>query len=406
MILELSESNVDGLIEITFEVNALNRSSPFSDEATSFLEELSRRLFSGAKESEFRTDLTALASWLRQANLRRMARMFARVEDAERGVRVPRGISFHVAPSNVEALFAYSWAISVMAGSTSVVRVSRKRGGLTSEIIDAIEETREGFNTPRTWSFVTYDHELPAVSERLVSAADVLVLWGGDASVRQLRSLQSKPDCVVVPFPDRGSLMVVKSAEYLGLQGKQRGELVSRTLRDVLSFGQAACSSPRRLVWVGHDLENKAAELDFEMRLAKDRGNALPLTAAESIRRQVFLFELAASSANQISVDQTRDLFFVKSQEMPERVSDHPGLGLLVSLRCDSLENLEALLLPDDQTLVQFGFTEDELSAWLRKVGNRAPRAVSSVGNALTFDYRWDGFNLLTEMTRLVSFKN
>jgi acyl-CoA reductase-like NAD-dependent aldehyde dehydrogenase len=69
----------------------------------------------------------ALAYWLRPAQLARLAEEHARRAATEPDVlRVPVGRVLHLAPSNVDTLFVYTWALAFLCGNASVVRLSQE----------------------------------------------------------------------------------------------------------------------------------------------------------------------------------------------------------------------------------------------------------------------------------------
>ncbi|HUX61237.1 MAG TPA: hypothetical protein VMV32_07985, partial [Ignavibacteriaceae bacterium] len=76
------------------------RLSPFSDNSIYFFSELSKRILESDNIKSF-PELVALAYWLRKANL------YSVINDFKRGIfnediLTPRGLAFHVAPSNVD----------------------------------------------------------------------------------------------------------------------------------------------------------------------------------------------------------------------------------------------------------------------------------------------------------------
>ena len=72
------------------------------------LSSLSKSLLQHPQGRKF-PGILALGFWLRDANVKSILR---RVVDVEYGHRVPRGLVFHIAPSNVVSMFVYSWALS------------------------------------------------------------------------------------------------------------------------------------------------------------------------------------------------------------------------------------------------------------------------------------------------------
>ena len=56
-----------------------------------------------------------------------------------------------------------------------------------------------------------------------------------------------------------------------------------------------------------------------------------------------------------------------------------------------------------DQTFSQFGFGQDELTAFATALGGRGIDRIVPFGAALSFATIWDGYDLLHEFTRLTT---
>ena len=114
----------------------------FSREAINFLNELSSKIL---KRPDIRSfpELLALAFWLRKGNLVPIFQNWQNKVSKEEKV-FARGVAFHIAPSNVDSIFLYSWALSLLSGNSNLVRVSRTRSNqleILFEIINKLYKT-------------------------------------------------------------------------------------------------------------------------------------------------------------------------------------------------------------------------------------------------------------------------
>ena len=95
----------------------------FDKASLAFVEALSSALMR-MPEARMYPELTALAFWMRKANLERL-----RTDLEQRqgnALLVPRGTVLHIAPSNVDTIFVYSWFLSLLTGNRNIVRFSSK----------------------------------------------------------------------------------------------------------------------------------------------------------------------------------------------------------------------------------------------------------------------------------------
>lgn len=79
------------------------------------------------------------------------------------------------------------------------------------------------------------------------------------------------------------------------------------------------------------------------------------------------------------------------------------GYGLVVDVELRSLIDIADQLDDRDQTLVQHGFTTEEIVALLAHIKNRAIDRIVPMGRALDFHPVWDGTDMLGVLTRTVT---
>jgi hypothetical protein len=78
------------------------------------------------------------------------------------------------------------------------------------------------------------------------------------------------------------------------------------------------------------------------------------------------------------------------------------GAGGFIEHTVASLDELMPHLDERDQTLTYHGFGRDELIHLVTKLGGRSLDRIVPIGQALQFGRFWDGFDLLSEMTKTV----
>ncbi len=381
---------------------------PFSADAVALLAHVSRRLLSDV-EARRHPDLQALGFWLRPAGLARLGETFAGREGGGR-LLVPRGLAFHVPPANVGTLFAYGWALSLLAGNVNVVRLpgrgAAEQGVLLRVIGAALEET--GTDVRQASRFVRYGHD-DAISGALSVAADVRVIWGGDATVRHFRALPVNPRGVDVVFPDRFSWALLAADAVLAADEARLARLAEGLARDVFWFGQKACSSPRLLVWCGapEDCARAAARLFPLVGAEGERLNAAAQDVGGHLARHLFLHQ-AALDLPVTAVETTGALAVLR---LPPDVAaealkgPHAGGGVVYDVRVPTLAAAQRLVGPRDQTLVHFGLQAAELEDFARAVNGRGLDRLVPAGEALAFDVVWDGVDLLAAFTKIVSVR-
>ena len=224
--------------------------TPFSDEALAFCAELSTELMRPRPLVPGQAQLVSLGYWLRPASITRMRESFERT--ATPGVLlVPRGRVFHVTPANVDTMFAYSWLVALLVGNVNVVRLSSRETDLSRRILDIVATTldRPQFARLRAANHLVRTGHDDRVAATLSSIADVRVVWGGDDTVDYFRRFPLPHRGRDVTFPNRHSLALLDAAAIRSSSDDELAALADRFFNDAYWFDQAACSSPRLIIW-------------------------------------------------------------------------------------------------------------------------------------------------------------
>ncbi|WP_253734930.1 acyl-CoA reductase [Lysinibacillus fusiformis] len=383
--------------EVAIEQLSSNKpNQPFDQEVVAFTQALSKRFLRIRELPE----VVALGYWLRKANIKEMQTTFER-DTSDRIVR-SRGTVFHIAPSNVDTIFVYSWMLSLLAGNRNVIRISRKeQNGLNVLLQIIIEElARNEFQKIAKQTIIcTYGHEENATAE-ISAACQTRVIWGGDETISAIREIPLAPLANELAFPDRFSLAVLNSEIIPKLDEVQLDRLLEQFYNDVFWFDQMACSSPRLITWCG---ENQQAIIRFWSAFEqKIQQKQYELMAATQVLKYTTSLILATDSKIE---DLKNGTYFsrVKLSDVPVGIRErHCGGGLFYEYKVDKLEDLADVLIDKDQTIAYFGFERKELGSLIDAISSRGIDRIVPIGKALDFSGVWDGQNFLTSFTREV----
>jgi len=111
-----------GSWQICQQMPALRCRAPLASDVIHLLSDLSAELLRAKNASEY-PDVAAFAFFIRASNLKALQRQY----DDLLGRYLGRGVSFHIAPSNVPIMFAYTLAAGLLSGNSCIVRVSEKQ---------------------------------------------------------------------------------------------------------------------------------------------------------------------------------------------------------------------------------------------------------------------------------------
>ncbi|GAA3536490.1 acyl-CoA reductase [Amycolatopsis ultiminotia] len=370
-----------------------------------FVTKFARKLLAPALARRF-PELASLGFFLRKGEL---AKALSTVETSGDTLRFPRGLVFHVPPANVDTIFVYSWALSALAGNHNVVRVSSRSAGAAEAVLEALnaalgEVSPEAAATIRaTQRMITYDRS-DEISGALSLAADLRVIWGGDASVAALRKYPLAPHARDLTFPDRSSFAIASVRGWQEATPQARRSAAEGFYNDSYWFDQAACSSPRAVFWVGDAAGARAAGEEFRQLLAAVLAAKQHVTEpAMAVQKRVSAYGAAVDglvSSIRFDGNALATLELADAGVLPR---EWLGAGTFANAALGSLDELVPIVQRKDQTVSQFGFTAEELTGFVTALAGRGVDRVVPFGSALTFAGVWDGYDLLAEFSRLVT---
>lgn len=366
-----------------------------------FLVKFARKLLAPATARRY-PELASLGFFLRKGEI---AKALSTLETSGDQLRFPRGLVFHVPPANVDTIFVYSWALSALAGNPNVVRISPRSAGAAQAVIEALNESLAEAHPAiaQTQRMITYGRD-EAVTSALSAACDLRVIWGGDRSVAEVRKSALAPHARDLTFPDRASFAAVSVAGWEAATPEQRRDAAIGFYNDSYWFDQAACSSPRTLFWVGDAERARPAREEFRTLLAEVvASKQFVVEPAMAVQKRVSAYGVAAEGhATEIRFDGNA----VATIELttPDQVPrEWLGVGTFPQATIAELAEFGRIVQRKDQTLSVFGFGRDEVLTFTRQLAGRGIDRVVPFGSALSFAAVWDGYDLLSEFSRITT---
>ncbi len=346
-----------------------------------FCQALSQRLLALGKAWP---DLVALGFWLRPVALKTHLQAYRS--------RSPLGLTLHLVPSNVPTLGVFSWLMALLAGNSAILRLSQRQDAVQQQLLavcaDVLAEPEWQLIADRV-RFIRYGHD-EAITAALSAHCDLRVIWGGDATVSAIRTIALPPRARELVFPDRRSLAVLDAAGWRALDAVSRQHQQAALAQDVSQFNQQACASPTTLIWLGDWLAHERTELLAALAapFAFEPTNGM----ARLVNSQL---ALATGEAQTQTTAGT--LSVLQAAALQPQVT--VGGGVLLERH---YPDMEAWLADGDQvqTCVCIGIATATVASHLRQYpGTRIDRLVAP-GQALAFDWFWDGQDLLATMSR------
>lgn len=368
---------------------------PFADEVIDFLQNLSTCLIND-KEAKKYSDIVTFAFWCRKANVVAMKKKYTDLND-----RKGRGISFHIAPSNIPVMFAFSLVASLLGGNSNIVRVSSKIFPQTEIICRHINSlfANEYKELANSNFIVSYPHD-EQINSYFSQLCDSRIIWGGNRSIASIRESALKPSAIELPFYDRFSFAIIGTEEYL--KADDKAEIAEKFYIDTYFTDQNACTSPQLLVWIGENEEEYIkAKTIFWAELKKVIDKKYVFQPIQGVDKLAAINRYSIEVGDGKAVWDDMNLMVITIDNLHSNLKDYrcPG-GYFYEYHASSIDEIKVMCSTECQTIAFYGVERNSII----DVTNRCSGVdrVVPLGATMNFGLVWDGFDFITSLSKLV----
>jgi len=364
---------------------------PFGEDVMHFINALSKKLRKEPKYREFE-ELVALGFWLRSSNILKLKEDFS--SKYEKSIVFPRGIVFHIAPSNVDTIFLYSFVLSLLVGNHNIVRITQNYTPQIEPLLDLVVHELKNYKELYTSTIlIRYGHE-DEITQELSKHCDVRVIWGGDRTINHIRTFPIKPTAIELTFADKFSFLALNLNNI-----KLDDSFFEKLYRDSFTFMQNACSSVKALCFIDATQEQKST---FWKSFKEYVANKAPqLEGKNQIDKLIALSSLAIEKKRELSFDTYVSYITLGNlSEIDEQ--KHCGGGLFYDVDIKNLDELFTYSTKRHQTLSLAGISKKELQEIFKTTNPQGFDRVVSLGKAMEFNATWDGFEIMSSLCRVV----
>ncbi|BBF42113.1 coenzyme F390 synthetase [Lachnospiraceae bacterium KM106-2] len=367
----------------------------FDEKTLTFFGALSKQILSDHRAKAF-PDVVSYAFWIRKNSLLKERE---RYQDREH--RLGRGISFHIAPSNVPVNFAVSMTSALLAGNQCIIRVSNKQFEQVDIIVDAINAVllKECKDMTSYLCIVRYEHS-EEITQYFSSLCDIRIIWGGNRTIDQIRKASLPPRTIEMAFADRNSLAVINSDQYLKMDAKK---VAKEFYTDTYYMDQNACSSPRMVIWTGTKKEEAREQFwDTLEKMVKHDYELKPISCVNKFN----IFCMLGAKTDQIHlVSHDNYIVRVEVDKLFDGLMDYKeGAGYFFEYLTDDLEELTTLFKKSCQTLSYLGVDPETLKDLVIRQGTRGVDRIVPMGQTMELSFYWDGYDMIENMTRYLKY--
>lgn len=367
----------------------------YDDTACAFIAELSAEILKSPLARTY-PDLSALAFWGRKANLQKLKEAFG-----DTAGRLGRGLCFHIAPSNIPVNFAFTYLFGLLAGNANIVRLPSKTFPQIDALCDLMKKVLPKYpEIEKRTAFVRYPRS-DEITAEFCKIADARMIWGGDKTIANIKSLPASPRCVDIAFADRYSLAMIDGEAVLKADNAQMKRLAENFYNDTWLMDQNACSSPQIILWINDGEGARAKFWNAALAVAEAK---YALQDAVSVDKYTLFCTEAVTNGNAESFTRNGNLLYREEvKALTPDIINHRGKGgYFFEHALTDLSELCAVITEKFQTITYFGIDAVALREELIAANVRGIDRIVPVGKAMDIDVIWDGHDLVGELSRIV----
>lgn len=386
-------SNVDYLIGNSNISNTPLRA--FDDEVVLFLNAFSAALMKSPAVRLY-PDLSSLAFWCRKANIKKLKALCPEYES-----RLGKGLCFHISPSNIPVNFAFSYFFSLLAGNANIVRVPSKRFAQIDIICDLLNHLLTEYPAVAERTAVVRYPADNTVTQLFSGDADIRMIWGGDHTIANMKSLTTKPRATDIYFSDRYSVCVIDADKVNQADEMTMQRLAAGFYNDTYLMDQNACSSPQLVLWL-NDTESGRNKFWTYVAQAAEK---YVLQEAVAVDKYTQLCEEAILLPYVKEVVRNANLIYrIELSDVNVSVVNNRGKGgYFYEYAMADYDDLLNIVTEQYQTLTYFGVDAAALKHQIITQHIRGIDRIVPVGKALDIGAVWDGYDLIRQLSRIIS---
>lgn len=373
---------------------------PYSDIAVEFLSEFSEALFRDPGCKAY-PDIVAVAFWARKGNLLRL-----KEKHEDKLMRIGRGVAFHITPSNIPVHFALSYMFGLLSGCVNIIKVTTKdypQIDLICAILNKLLLNDKYAVIRKMTAIVRYPKE-SEWTEKFSQICNARLIWGGDATVQTIRKLPIPPRAIELTFPDRYSLAIINSDAVLKSDEKTLKRLAQDFYNDTFLVDQNACSSPQLILWQGESVEGKKRFWAAAAEIVNSRYELLPVKVTGKYA------DFCASAARFTEIGElcSEDNYIYRASlnKIPLQLENLRGkCGLFYEYDISDFNEIVPYINERYQTLTYFGADALKLAKTIKEQHSRGIDRIIPVGKALDMDIVWDGYDIVSELSRIIDVR-
>lgn len=380
---------------------------PYSDIVCDFLDEFSSAL---RKDTEAKAypDVLTFAFWARKGNIQKKKQEF--LNRQKNRVCIGKGIVFHIAPSNVPVNCMFTYAFGLLAGNSNIVRIPTKtfpQVECMCRVLNQVLENKEFAVIKQMTSIVRYDRA-KEITDSYSKMCNMRVIWGGDETIAEIRKSELPPRSTEITFADRYSFGMIDVDKWLNAGDNEKKAIVEGFYNDTFLMDQNACSTPHVILWNNRNsytVEQVENAKNVFWNRVNEVAKKYQLADIKVSEKYALLCEQSMRMTEISKVEKYDNLLYICDlSELPIGIMEscRGKYGLFYNYVMEDYDCLDVFDNEKVQTCAYYGDCREEIVEYIVGKGFCGIDRVVSFGKTLDIDTTWDGYDLVSQMSRLI----
>lgn len=369
----------------------------FDNEVINFLSDLSEAILKNKKAKNY-ADLISFGFWIRKKNIFQIKSSYSKES------RYGHGLAFHITPSNVALNFAYSFVVSLLAGNSNILKVSKnnfQQNILFFSILKKLINTKKHSNIKKNNLFVEFKHDDEIIAF-FSKKADCRIVWGSDETINHIKKFDTKPLCKDLFFPDRYSISLLDIKKIEKLRKNDLSNLAKKMFFDIFLYNQNACTSPHLIIWIGKKSKNLQKKFWSKIDELIKKNDIFEMTEKKMYDKYFYSCHLSAKRPEIKKNFKINSINFSELTNIPKDIDKFRiGNGYIFEIYFNNINKVNLGNNKKIQTLTYFGIAKKNIKNLINLGVLINVDRVVPVGRAFEFSEIWDGYDCIRSLSKI-----
>ena len=375
---------------------------PFEPSVINFLDNISKEIQKDTNK-EFNSEIKTFGFFCRKKNIQKLKKIHFVEKDGM--MRLGLGLAFHVTPSNIPTNFAYSLVFSLLCGNANIIKLPSQNFLEIEQLCLVFNKVLKKFPQIKRLILIVKTENSEQFSKKVSEFSDLRIIWGGNQTINKLKEIKTHERCRDLYFPNRNSFCVINLDE---ISKKKEYEIINicrRFYNDTFLVDQNACSSPHLIYWIGK--KNKKIINIFWKSLEKviKEKNYRNFHSGSYYKYNKLCDEII-NLKNFDNFNQFEGFYCINLKRNNFNINELISkLGYFYQIHVKNITEVFKNVDSFTQTMTYYGFKKDMINKNYTKYRLKGIDRIVPIGQALSIEFDWDGYELFNSMTRTINLR-